>query len=511
MGNLLEGTAGKTLILPEAPANARGFSRPASAFFSLRFPAARENKSQTPRRSPGALLLLGAAVEGATSVSRGGVRGAQQGPQMQSTVQPPTGSERLRNTLLARGAVPARLRQLAAVAVSALTLTLAQVLLACGLSGRTDSGAAYLALDQWDSEWYARLVEHGYPDTLPEVRADMARLGFFPGYPLFARLVAAVTGLPAPTALLVAAQAACCGFWVYVLLFLRRWQVPGPAATTGVLAVLVHPCAFFLVTGYSESLFLLAVLGFLYWSTARTPGAWLLAAAHGVVMSSTRIVGLPLAVCPLLLCVASLLRGESGHRLRRLLSAGLLGGVASLGGLLFFAFCRLRYGRWDAYMYCQHAGWGITPDYLAVFNPETYRVGWPGFINGLVNPNDLSRVCVPGTVVLFLVLALIECRAARGDQPRSWRERAGLYLAGGLLFYIALAGLSNSGLVSMIRYTLCTHVMLALAAAHLATRVESWKAPAGRVAIAVFSVALFVSAVCEVMLAYEFTHGEWVA
>ncbi|HEV3259938.1 MAG TPA: mannosyltransferase family protein [Gemmataceae bacterium] len=433
---------------------------------------------------------------------------------MQSTYQPPTESERLHSALPARVAVPDRLRQAAAVIVPALAVTLGQVVLACTLSGRSNLAAAYQALDQWDSQWYARLAEQGYPDTLPEVRADMAKLGFFPGYPLFARLVAAVTGLPATTALLVAAQVACWGFWTYVFLFLRRWQVPAPVAAAGVLAVLVHPCAFFLVAGYSESLFLLSVLGFFYWCSVRTQGAWLLAAAHGVVMASTRIVGLPLAVCPLLLSVASLTWGERGHAehgLRRVLSAGLLGGLASLGGLLFFAFCRLQYGRWDAYMYCQHAGWGITPDYLALFNPEIYRVAWPGFIDGLVNPNDLSRLCVPGTIVLFLALALIECRAARGDRARTWRERAGLYLAGGLLFYIAVAGLANSGLVSMIRYSFCAHVVLALAAVHLAARVPSWKAPAGRVAVALFTVALVVSAVCQLMLAHLFTHGEWVA
>jgi hypothetical protein len=430
---------------------------------------------------------------------------------MQSTYALPTANKGLAATAPARNPVPAWLRQVALVAVAALAVTLGQVVLACALSGFTDPTAAYLALDAWDSQWYAGLAEHGYPDALPDIPADMAKLGFFPGYPLFARLVAAVTGLPAPTALLVAAQLACWGFWAYVLLFLRRWQGPAPVAAAGVLAVAVHPCAFFLVTGYSESLFLLAVLGFFYWSSARTPWGWLLAAAHGVVMSGTRIVGLPLAVCPLLLAGASLLWERPEHGLRRVLSAGMLGSVASLGGVLFFTFCRLQYGRWDAYMYAQHVGWGITPDYLAFFRPEIYHVAWPGFINGLVNPNDLSRLCVPGTILVLLGLALLECRAARADRQRTWRQRAGLYLAGGLLFYIALAGLANSGLVSMIRYTFCTHVVLALAAANLAARVLSWRRPAGRVAIALCALALIVSAVCQLMLAYRFTHGEWVA
>jgi hypothetical protein len=353
-----------------------------------------------------------------------------------------------------------------------------------------------------------------FGDRIVEAPQDMAEVGFFPGYPLSARLVAAVTGLPAASAVLVAAQLACWGLWTYVFLFLRRWQVGAPVAAAGVLAVLMHPCAFFLVAGYSESLFLMAMLGFFYWSSSRTPGVWLLAAAHGVVMTATRIVGLPLAVCPLLLAAASLVWAERGHPehwLRRLTSAGLLSGVSSLGGLLFFAFCRLQYGRWDAYMHSQRACWGITPDYLALFKPEIYRVAWPIFINGLVNPNDLSRLCVPGTIVLFLLLALIECRTARVDPARTWRERAGLYLAGGLLFYIAVAGLANSSLISMIRYTFCVHVVLALAAVHLATRVPPRGILVRRATFALLAVMAVVCVVCQLMLAHLFTHGEWVA
>jgi hypothetical protein len=141
------------------------------------------------------------------------------------------------------------MRHGAAVVVPALAVTLGQIVLACVLSGRSNPAEAYLALDQWDSQWYARLAEQGYPDTLPEVRADMAKLGFFPGYPLFARLVAAVTGLPTATALLVAAQLACAGFWAYVLLFFRRWHVPAPVAAASVLAIVVHPSAFFFPGG----------------------------------------------------------------------------------------------------------------------------------------------------------------------------------------------------------------------------------------------------------------------
>src|SRR6266478_1825937 len=60
-----------------------------------------------------------------------------------------------------------------------------------------------------------------------------------------------------------------------------------------------HPAAFFLVAGYSESLFLMALLGFIYWSAAEGSSAKFWAAVHGIVMSATRIVGIVCAAFPL--------------------------------------------------------------------------------------------------------------------------------------------------------------------------------------------------------------------
>jgi hypothetical protein len=313
------------------------------------------------------------------------------------------------------------LRRYALLTGFALTITLAQTVAVCALSGSTDPAAAYRALYRWDTTRYAYLVEQGYPENLPDAPGDMPKLGFFPGYPLFARAVTRLAGLTAADGTLLASQLASWGFWTYFLLFLQRWGAPASLGEAGATAVLVHPCAFFLVAGYSESLFLLALLGFLYWRGVGGPMAWGLAALHGVAMTATRIVGLPLAVCPLVLTAVALWGSGLSRRdwLRRLGPAALLGAVASLGGLLFFGFCQLRYGRWDAYMYTQRVGWGVTPDYLALIRPDVYRFAWPAVVNGCVNPNDLSRLSVPFTALLFGLLALVECRLARQD-TRHW-------------------------------------------------------------------------------------------
>ena len=256
----------------------------------------------------------------------------------------------------------------------------------------------------------------------------MAEVGFFPGYPLSARAVGRATGLPAETATLAAAQLAGVGFWVYVLLFLRRGGVPAPLALATVLLLAAHPGAFFLAAGYSESLFLCATLGFFYWSAVRGPGGWLLAALHGTVMTATRIVGLPLAACPLLLTLAALPWDQ--WRWREVVRTGLLCGAASLGAGLFFAFCQGQYGRWDAYLYAQAAGWGVKPDYLALFKASAYRPEASLFgDDGTVSPNALSRWAVPLTVLPFGRWCWPSC--AGGGGPRRKGARTGRAAAGG--------------------------------------------------------------------------------
>jgi hypothetical protein len=403
----------------------------------------------------------------------------------------------------------ASLRSASQVLMLGLALTLLQTAVVAALTGRSTVADAYRALYQWDSVWYARIAEQGYPDRVPERRQDMPTVSFFPGYPLAAHAVAVTTGLPTPIAVLVAAQFASWGFWVYLLLFLCRWQTPLPVAVGCVVAILVHPTAFYLVAGYSESLFLFGVLGFLYWQTTGTRTGWALAAAHGVLLTATRIVGFPLVVVPLAVAAVDWLRRDSRTESRPgLLSAAMLGGVAVLGGAAFFAYCQWHLGRWDVYMLAQEANWGIRPDYLAVLRPDTYRLAAPDFIDGVLNPNWVSRMCVPLTALLFLVFGLAEARAANFG---GWRKRLALYLSAALIFYMAVSGLAGIKFVSMVRYTFCVHAVLVLAVAHLLsapatvpTRRSLWAGPA-------LAAAALLSILLQVQFIRMYADGQWVA
>src|SRR5262249_18171595 len=160
----------------------------------------------------------------------------------------------------------------------------------------------YSALVQHDSYWFMNIIDRGYQTIVPPIDhkvMEVSNVAFFPAYPAIAALLRNAFTLNTRTALLITAQFAAWGFWTYFFLLCRCWKVPRSLQICGTLLILANPAAFFLIPAYSESLFLMALLGFIYWSTAEGRAARVLAAVHGVIMSATRIVGIVCAAFPL--------------------------------------------------------------------------------------------------------------------------------------------------------------------------------------------------------------------
>src|SRR4051812_4128169 len=183
---------------------------------------------------------------------------------------------------------------LAGHAVNPLQIAMAVLLLAPedALSVR------YAALVQHDSYWFMSIIDRGYQTIVPPINhkvMEVSNVAFFPAYPALASALCSAFRIESQTALLVVAQLAAWGFWSYFFLFAERWKLSGRLRFFGALVIAAHPAAFFLVAGYSESLFLMALLGFMYWSSGEGRAARILAAIHGIVMSAARIVGIPCA------------------------------------------------------------------------------------------------------------------------------------------------------------------------------------------------------------------------
>jgi hypothetical protein len=392
-----------------------------------------------------------------------------------------------------------------------LVVVVVQLLAVWLSSWQPDPVQAYRRLLYWDGSWYYKVVVEGYHSPPEPTAQHYGNVGFFPGYPLAAAALARLTGLEVWVALPLTAQLCAWGFWVYLLLLCRHWGVPPGLARTGALLLAVQPAAFFLVAAYSESLFLLALLGFVYWT--ERPGPWSapLAALHGYALTATRLVGLPVVIYPLLRlwlrhdwrrpnALADALRQSAGPLL--------VAAAASLGALSYFAYCHFQLGHWDLYMKTQAAGWHVKPNPWALFSTRLLHVGHPNWRRG-VDPDFLSRGVTLLLALAFVALPALEAWLALRRGERSWRERAPRFAAAFLLFWAPVCGYWWDHFRSMIRYALPVLALLTPALLHLLAR--RGVVALSRPARLLLTAAAALSALLQLGLACRFMHAAWVA
>jgi len=338
---------------------------------------------------------------------------------------------------------------------------------------------------------------------------EVSNVAFFPAYPAIAALFRYGFHIDTDTALLISAQLAAWGFWSYFFLFCKRWDVSPALQICGALLILAHPAAFFLVAGYSESLFLMALLGFIYWSTAEASSAKILAAAHGILMSATRIVGIVCAAFPVVR--ALFLKGWKGLReprawFRQYAAAVALMALGMVGALFFFIYCQIRWGNWNMYMLTQTAGWGIIPDYLAVFKPSSYR--W--LVPALNDPTEASQLSMTLGGLLLVGIAL--CELVPAIRRRAGLAlRAGIYFCAAAIYYLSISGVACVNMESMLRYEFCVHALIVLAFLNF---LSQFRTPPMLVrAFGIAAVAFFTAAgLCvQGWYVWNFTRGNWVA
>jgi Mannosyltransferase (PIG-V) len=432
-------------------------------------------------------------------------------------VQSPTGSCNL-ESLPTSSAVPShelmsRSWSLARPLLAGLVLTALQLTLAVGLlAPEGPASYRFSTLIQHDSYWFMNIVDRGYQTIVPPINQKMmevSNVAFFPAYPAIAAVLRRGLNVDTGTALLITAQLAAWGFWSYFFLLCRRWRLSSVLQVCGASLIVAHPAAFFLIAGYSESLFLMTLLGFIYWSSSKGRSAKVWAALHGIVMSATRIVGIMCAAFPVVQSVCA--DGWKGLReprswFRRYGPAVGLMIAATLGALGFFLYCQLRWGRWDIYMLTQAAGWAIVPDYLAVLKPSSYR--W--LIPELNNPTEASQMSMSLGALLFVGIALCELLPAI-RQRAGLPIRVGIYFCAAAIYYLSVSGVACVDMESMLRYEFCVHALIVLA---LLNYLRQFRTPPMFIrAFGIAAVALVSAAGLSIQGWYlwNFTRGNWVA
>ena len=397
--------------------------------------------------------------------------------------------------------------------VAGLLLTLIQLVIAVFLLAPDGSFSfRYQSLVQHDGHWFVNIIDRGYQTTVPPINhkvMEVSNVAFFPAYPALASLIRSIFGIESETALPIAAQLAAWGFWTYFFLLCKRWRLSPTLRLFGTLAIVAHPAAFFLIAGYSESLFLMALLGFIYWTGAEGRSARILAALHGIIMSATRIVGVPCAAYPVVRDFFK--KGWNALReprswIRNYGGSILTMSVAILGAVAFFIYCQVRWGRWDMYMLTQSAGWNIEPDYFAVFRPSSYR--W--LLPQLNDPTQMSQMSMTVGALLLVVIAIVELIPAI-RRSTEWQTRIGIYFCAAVIYYISVAGVASLDMESMLRYGFCAHALIVLAFLHFLRqfRVSPPLLRTLGIATAVLIIALGLSV--QGWYVWNFTRGNWVA
>ena len=206
---------------------------------------------------------------------------------------------------------------------------------------------------RWDAAHYIAVARYGYGD-LASPSPD-GGIGFFPLYPLLMRAVAIPTGQTDSNgglAVIGIAISTIC-FLGSIALFARLASeiLPVDDARFAVVLFAVAPFAFFYTAVYTESLFVLEVLGAIWFGRR---GEWWKAGLVAAFASATRLVGLSV--------IGGVLYGawRAGVQVPRLIA------LAALGSAGFFGFLLYLWVRFDdalAYFETQEE-WGDWSDHV---------------------------------------------------------------------------------------------------------------------------------------------------
>lgn len=270
----------------------------------------------------------------------------------------------------------------------------------------------------WDGQWYQRIATEGYPSELPRNDAGEVRQNpwaFYPLFPMMARGLMAITGLPFPIAGVVVATAL--GYAAALALALLLRDRVGDRVTLGAVALFAaFPAAPTLQVAYTESLAVLLLALVLYFLGREQ---WLAAAGVALLTGIARPIAIPLGVVALVMVVLRWRRRHSdplpGSEIVRMVLAL---GACGVSGLIWPAIAWWGTGEPDAYPLTMSA-WRGNED-IVPFEPAFWV---SGLLFGSFGPWLLI-----GSLVLLAIAVLGPWARALGPDLRAWTFAYPFYL-----------------------------------------------------------------------------------
>ena len=191
-------------------------------------------------------------------------------------------------------------------------------------------------LRQWDGLWYTLIATEGYGGT-----TETARAAFWPLFPWLMDLGNQLTGWPVEVIGYLVSNLA---FAVALVLLYRLVSIDfdRPVARRALWALALFPTALFFTAVYTESLFLMLVVGALL---AARQGQWLVAGIVGALAALTRSYGVLLGL-PFLVLLYQQYRLD----LRRWFPAVIFAALPLLGPAIFGWHLDQVQGNWRAFI-----------------------------------------------------------------------------------------------------------------------------------------------------------------
>jgi hypothetical protein len=275
---------------------------------------------------------------------------------------------------------------------------------------------------RWDTGFYVSIAEEGYRYQ----GVPLPSVAFFPLYPLLMRALGALVGDALVAGILISNAALLLATMLLYRLTAESWGQT--VAERAVWYFLIFPAAFFGAAVYSESLFLLAAIGALYFARR---GYWEVAALLGIAAALTRLMGLIIA--PMLLAEWWQQRWERPTESRPSSWALLAALAVPLGTLGYAAYLYRAFGDPLAFIHGA-AVWERQPQSpLATIAGllQTPEGGWwPALLAGRVHPDNWIDL---GFVLLFLALGLALLLRRRWSEGLFVTLGAAVALSSGLL------------------------------------------------------------------------------
>lgn len=248
---------------------------------------------------------------------------------------------------------------------------------------------------EWDVGHYLYIAQHGYQ---PDGRSDYfpPRTAFFPLWPFLLRLVASPFGKSATIYYLVGIVLSSLLFYFSLVLIyhLVQEEFGAGVAKKAIFLLAFSPYSLFFSVGYTESLFLLLMVGAFFFLRC---DQWLLAGVCGYLAALTRPTGIVLTVPFFILLIQRVewRRLLTRDQLRR--EALMIGGTLLIpaGLLTYMIYLKFTFGdplyfaRWEHQEWLRTTTWpwtAIVQSIQALFNP-----GYPFDINF----NNLLFVILP--------------------------------------------------------------------------------------------------------------------